>query len=135
MKKMQEKSKVYNIQGKITNSPSNQATWMANTNPPHKSANREELRGLVRMSANCLSVSIYLISMSPFSTCSLRKWRLLSTCLIFLWKTRFLATEMALVLSHMRGILSNLTPKSLMVCTIQRIGEQQLHTRPQWWTV
>jgi hypothetical protein len=36
------------------------------------------------------------------------------------------ATEMALVLSHMRGTLSNLTPKSLMVCTIQRIYEQQL---------
>jgi hypothetical protein len=30
------------------------------------------------------------------------------------------------VLSHMRGTLSNLTPKSLMVCTIQRIYEQQL---------
>jgi hypothetical protein len=29
-----------------------------------------------------------------------------------------LATEMTLVLSHMRGTLSNLTPKSLMVCTI-----------------
>jgi hypothetical protein len=37
-----------------------------------------------------------------------------------------LATEMALVLSHMRGTLSNLTPNSLMVCTIQRICEQQL---------
>jgi hypothetical protein len=46
-----------------------------------------------------------------------------------------LATEMALVLSHMRGTLSNLTPKSLMVCTIQRICEQQLHTRPRWWIV
>jgi hypothetical protein len=41
-------------------------------------------------------------------------------------KTRFLATEMALVLSHMRGTLSKLTPKSLMVCTIHRIWEQQL---------
>jgi hypothetical protein len=34
MKKMQEKSKIYNIQGKSTNSPSNQAIWMANTNFP-----------------------------------------------------------------------------------------------------
>jgi hypothetical protein len=33
---------------------------------------------------------------------------------------------MALVLSHMRGTLSNLTSKSLIVCTIQRICEQQL---------
>jgi hypothetical protein len=46
-----------------------------------------------------------------------------------------LATEMALILSHMRRTPSNLTPKSLMVCTIQRICEQQLHTRPQWWIV
>jgi hypothetical protein len=36
------------------------------------------------------------------------------------------STEMALVLSHMRGTLSKLTPKSLMVCTIQIICEQQL---------
>jgi hypothetical protein len=35
---------------------------------------------------------------------------------------------MALVLLHMRRTLSNLTPKSLMVCTIQRICEQQLAT-------
>jgi hypothetical protein len=33
---------------------------------------------------------------------------------------------LALVLSHMRGTLSNLTPKSLMVSTIHRIWEQQL---------
>jgi hypothetical protein len=78
------------------------------------------------MSANCLAVSIYLISMSSFSTWSLRKWCLLSTYVIILWKTGFLAAEMALVLSHMRGTLSNLTPQSLMVCTIQRICEQQL---------
>jgi hypothetical protein len=30
---------------------------------------------------------------------------------------------MTLVLSHMRGTLSKITPKSLMVCTIQRIYE------------
>jgi hypothetical protein len=33
---------------------------------------------------------------------------------------------MALVLSHMMGTLSKFTPKSLMVCTIQRICEEQL---------
>jgi hypothetical protein len=33
---------------------------------------------------------------------------------------------MALVLSHMRETLSNLTPKSHMVCTIQRIYEKQI---------
>jgi hypothetical protein len=31
---MQEQSKIYNIQEKSTNSPSNQAMWMANTNSP-----------------------------------------------------------------------------------------------------
>jgi hypothetical protein len=42
----------------------------------------------------------------------------------FLWKMRHV--ERALVLLHMRGTLSNFTRKSLMVCTIQRIFEQQL---------
>jgi hypothetical protein len=48
-------------------------------------------------------------------------------------KDWFLATKMALVFSHMRGTLSKLTPKCLMVCTIHRIWEQQLHTQPLWW--
>jgi hypothetical protein len=65
------------------------------------------------MSANYLSVLIYLISMSPFSIWSLRKWCLLSRCLIILWKTGFLAIEMSLVLSHMRRTLSKITPKSV----------------------
>jgi hypothetical protein len=80
----------------------------------------------VKISANCLTVSIYLISKSPFSTWSLRKLYHLSRCLILLCKTGFLATEMALVLSHKRGTLSKITLKSLMVCTIHRIWEQQL---------
>jgi hypothetical protein len=33
----------------------------------------------------------------------------------------------------MRGTLSKITPKSLMVCTIHRIWEQQLHTQSLWW--
>jgi hypothetical protein len=37
-----------------------------------------------------------------------------------------LTTEMVLVLSHIRETLSNLTPRSLMVCTIHEIWEQQL---------
>jgi hypothetical protein len=52
---------------------------------------------------------------------------------ILLWKTSFLAREMVLVLSHMRGILLKITPKSLMVCIIHRILEQQLHTQSLWW--
>jgi hypothetical protein len=33
----------------------------------------------------------------------------------------------------MRETLSKITPKSLMMCTIHRIWEQQLHTQPMWW--
>jgi hypothetical protein len=133
---MQEKSKIYNIHDKAPTPPQTKPYgWQRPIPPSRKSANREESRSLVKILAYCLSVSIYLISMSPYSTLSLRKWCILSMCLIFLWKTRFLAIKMALVLSHMRGTLSNLTPKSLMVYTIQTICEQQLHTRPRWWTV
>jgi hypothetical protein len=126
MKKMQEESKIYNIPGKTPTPAQTKSYGWQTPICPRKSANQEESRGLLKMSANCLSVSIYLISLSLFSTWPLKKWCLLSTCLIFLWKIVFLAIEMALVLSHMRGTLSNLTPKSLMVCTIQRICEQQL---------
>jgi hypothetical protein len=82
----------------------------------------------MKISVNYLSMSMYLISISPFSIWSRKKWYLLLRCLIFLWKTGFLATEMTLVLSHMRETLSNLTPKSLMVCIMHRIWEQQLAT-------
>jgi hypothetical protein len=33
----------------------------------------------------------------------------------------------------MRETLSKITLKSLMVCTIHSIWEQQLHTQPLWW--
>jgi hypothetical protein len=49
----------------------------------------------------------------------------------FLWKTGFLAIEMALVLSHMRGAQRSL--QSLMPCTIHRIWEQRLQTQTLWW--
>jgi hypothetical protein len=42
---------------------------------------------------------------------------------LLLWKTRFLATVMALVLSHMRRTLTKITQKSLMVHTIHMIWE------------
>jgi hypothetical protein len=130
MKKMQEKSKriqIYKIEVKLPLKPSHR-DGKHQSPPPRKAAKREASRGLVKITANCLSVLMYLISMSPFPTWSLRKW-----CLILLWKTGFLVTEMALMLSHMRETLSKITPKSLMVCTIHRISEQQLHTQPLWW--
>jgi hypothetical protein len=135
MKKMQRKGKIYNIQDKSPTPPQTKPYGWQTPISSHRSVNQEESRGLMKMSANCLSVSMYLISMPPFSICSLRKWCLLLTCLIFLWKTGFLATEMALVLSHMRGTLSKLTPKSLMVCNIQRICKQQLATTTYSTTV
>jgi hypothetical protein len=45
MKKMQEKSKIHNIQGKSTNSPSNQAIWMANTNSPPQISKSRRFKG------------------------------------------------------------------------------------------
>jgi hypothetical protein len=79
MKKMQEKSKIYNIHAKAPTPPQTKENYKLPLKPSHmdgkhqsplprKAANREESRGLVKMSVNCLSVSIYLISMSPFST-------------------------------------------------------------------
>jgi hypothetical protein len=42
---MKEKSKIYNIQGKSTNSPSNQAIWMANTNFPPQISKSRRVKG------------------------------------------------------------------------------------------
>jgi hypothetical protein len=62
----------------------------------------------------------------PFSTMSLRKWYLTSMCLVLERSTGFLATLMALVLSHMRGAWEHSSPKSLSVYVIQCSCEQQL---------
>jgi hypothetical protein len=47
-------------------------------------------------------------------------------CLVLEWSTGFLATLMALVLSHMRGTWEHSSPKSLSVYVIQSSWEQQL---------
>jgi hypothetical protein len=47
-------------------------------------------------------------------------------CLVLEWSTRFLATLMALVISHMRGTWEHSSPKSLSVYVIQSSCEQQL---------
>jgi hypothetical protein len=99
---------------------------MANTNfPPQISKTRSievfgEDIGQLSLSVDVshLNVSLlYIISQDVVSSLNM------SHLFMEDW---ILATEMALVLSHMRGTLSNLTPNSLMVCTIQRICEQQL---------
>jgi hypothetical protein len=46
--------------------------------------------------------------------------------LVLEWSTGFLATLMALVLSHMRGTWEHSSPKSLSVYVIQSSWEQQL---------
>jgi hypothetical protein len=130
MKKIQQKSKkiqIYKIEYKLPLKPSH-----SNDKHQFPFANQEASMCLVKISANYLSMFMYLVSMSPFSTWSLKKWCLLSRCFVLLWKTGFLVIEMALVLSHMR---ETLTPKSLMLCTIHRIWEQQLHTQSLWWIV
>jgi hypothetical protein len=59
MRKMKEKSKIYNIQGKSTNSPSNQAIWMANTNSPPQISKSRRIK---RFGENVgqLSLSVYI---------------------------------------------------------------------------
>jgi hypothetical protein len=119
MKKIQEKIKIYSIQYKSPTPPQTNPYGWQTPISPRKSAKREASRGLMKMPTRCLSVSIYLISMSPFSMWSLRKWCLLSICLIFLWKTGFLVTEMALVLSHKRE-LSQTSLQSLSWCALSK---------------
>jgi hypothetical protein len=78
---------------------------MANTKtpPPHKEAKWVASRGLVKMSVSCLSVSMYFITMSPFSTWSLKKWYFTFMCFALPWEIGFWVSHMTLELSHMRG--------------------------------
>jgi hypothetical protein len=59
MKKMLEKSKIYNIQGKSTNSPSNQAIWMANTNFPPQISKSRRIKGFGE-NVGQLSLGVYI---------------------------------------------------------------------------
>ena len=59
MKKMQEKSKISNIQGKSTYSPSNQAIWMANTNSPPQISKSRRIKGFGE-NVGQLSLGVYI---------------------------------------------------------------------------
>jgi hypothetical protein len=59
MKKMQKKSKIYNIQGKSTTSPSNQAIWMANTNFPPQISKSRRIKGFGEKVGQ-LSLGVYI---------------------------------------------------------------------------
>jgi hypothetical protein len=107
--------------------PPNQSSKRKTTpSSPRKRANVAWSKGLVRISASCFSVGTWVRSMFPFQTLSLRKWYLTSICLVLEWSTGFLATLMALVLSHMRGRWEHFSPKSLSMYVIQSSCEQQL---------
>jgi hypothetical protein len=56
---MQEKSKIYNIHGKSTNSPSNQAIWMANTNFPPQISKSRRIKGFGE-NVGQLSLGVYI---------------------------------------------------------------------------
>jgi hypothetical protein len=107
--------------------PPNQSSKRKTTpSSPRKRANVAWSKGLVRISASCFSVGTWMRSMFPFSTLSLRKWYLISMCLVLEWSMGFLARLMALVLSHMRGTWEHSSPKSLNVYVIQSSWEPQL---------
>jgi hypothetical protein len=59
MKKTQEKSKIYNIQCKDTNSPSNQAIWMANINFPPQISKSRRIKGFGE-NVSQLSLGVYI---------------------------------------------------------------------------
>jgi hypothetical protein len=59
MKKMQEKSKPYNIQGKSTNSPSNQAIWIVNINFPPQISKSRRIKGFGE-DVGQLSLGVYI---------------------------------------------------------------------------
>jgi hypothetical protein len=56
------------------------------------------------MSAVWSFVGQYCISIDPSSTSCLMKWQCTSTCLVCLWKTRFLASLITPWLSHKMGV-------------------------------
>jgi hypothetical protein len=80
------------------------------------------------MSASWSWVGIWLNTMFPFSTLSLKKWYLTSMCLVLEWSTGFFAMLMELVLSQRSGIWVHSSPKSLKVYEIHNSWEQQLTT-------
>jgi hypothetical protein len=80
---------------------------------------------LVKISASCLLVLTWLRAISSLASWSLKKWCLMSMCVVLEWFTGLLNSLIALSLSHKSGILLNLQPKSLKVNLIQSNCTQQ----------
>jgi hypothetical protein len=113
---------------KIINPPRINWKGQETPSPPRKHTNVAWSRGFVKMSASWSWVRTWLNTMVPFSTLSLKKWYLTSTCLVLEWSTWFFATLMALVLSQRSGIWVYSSPKSLKMYEIHNTWEQQLAT-------
>ena len=80
------------------------------------------------MSTSWCSLSTNSMQQSPFKTRPLRKWCLISMCLVLECMTRFLVRLVALVLSHFKWMWSRFTQKSSSCCFIKRLWAQQLPT-------
>ena len=78
-------------------------------------------KGLVNKFASCKSVPMNLISHVPFDICSLRKWCLISICLVLECMIWFFVK-----LSHNIGILLSKIPKSFNYWLSHRVWAQQL---------
>jgi hypothetical protein len=91
---------------------------MANTNFPPEISKSRRIKGFGE-NVGQLSLGVYVphLDISLLYMISQEVMSSLNISHLF-GKTGFLTTEIALVLSHMRGTLSEITPKSLMVCTI-----------------
>ena len=83
--------------------------------------NWSSFKGLVKISASWLRVSICSMQMSQLSAWSLMKWCLILICFVRECWTRFLVILMALVLSQKIEILCKIAPKSLNCCLIHKI--------------
>ena len=80
------------------------------------------------MLASWCLLSTNSVQQSPFDIWSLRKWCLISICLVLECMTGFLDRLIALVLSHFKRMWSRITPKFSRCCFIQRLWAQQLST-------
>ena len=82
------------------------------------------LRGFVKISSNWSFMLTDSSVMSPFCAWSLRKWCLISICLVLECCTGFFEMFITLVLSHLIGTCLKNKLKSLSVYFIQRICVQ-----------
>jgi len=85
-----------------------------------KAQNLDSSRGLVKISASCLSVLTCCKTISPLASWSLKKWWRISMCFVRECCTGLFASLIALSLSQNRGTASKWQPKSLNVCLIHK---------------